>query len=296
MSGAFVLFTVQEDWQRPLRRLVAYIELTRPVNASITFVSVWVAALLAVESVGGLAAFRITLGALAAMLIAAAGNVHNDVCDIEVDRVNRPDRPLPRNLVSVGAAGIFALVLATMGVVMGALLGWIPFMITMSAASLLFVYNIRLKMTVLWGNAAVSLLTGMAFIFGAVLAGRVAGGIFPAVFSLFFHFSRELVKDMQDYAGDKIRAGATFAQCFGLAKASRLSAFSLAFLFIIVPIPYFASLYNINYLIIAVLGVEFPLIWVMLKLMKRSGSELQRVSTVLKTGMALGLIALYIGR
>ena len=238
---------------------------------------------------------RVGLGAIAAALIASAGNAHNDVCDLEVDRVNRPDRPLPRGEVSPSAAVVFAFLLAAGGIIIGACLGIVPLVITAAAAVMLFVYNVRLKMTILRGNITVSLLTALTFILGAVLAGKPEGGLVPAVFSLLFHFSRELVKDMEDFAGDTARPGATFVLRYGLNRSAVTAAAILSLLFFIVPIPFFANLYNINYLIVSALGVETVLAWTVYRLLRSRGVELRRLSSALKFGMVMGLIALYTG-
>jgi geranylgeranylglycerol-phosphate geranylgeranyltransferase len=238
----------------------------------------------------------VTLGAFAAGLIAGAGNVHNDICDIEIDKINRPQRPLPRQAVSVKSAAIFSLSLATMGNLIGLCLGTFPFFITLLATFLLFAYNSRWKMTPLWGNIVISLLTALAFIFGAILAGNIIGGVIPAIFSLLFHFSREMVKDMEDYGGDFARKGTTFAQKYGLLKAGNIAIWSLTLLFIVVPIPYFAKVYKIHYFIISLIGVEIPLLLVMIQLLRKNYSKLRPISQVLKLGMVLGLIALLVGR
>lgn len=238
----------------------------------------------------------VTLGAVAAGLIAAAGNIHNDIHDLEIDRINRPERPLPRNEISTQTALFSAVFFAFGGIIIGLKLGTFPFIITLTAVLLLYFYNAHLKMTVIWGNIAVSTLTAMAFIFGGVLSGRVEGGIIPAVLSLFFHFSREMIKDMQDYYGDSARRGTTFAREYGIESARKTAAAALFTLFIIVPIPYFAHFYKIDYLIISSIGVEAPLIWTIIKLVGGNNLNLQRISNILKLSMVMGLISLFMGR
>ncbi|NQS98927.1 MAG: geranylgeranylglycerol-phosphate geranylgeranyltransferase [candidate division Zixibacteria bacterium] len=273
----------------------AVFKLSRPVNALITAASVWVAALLA-KDFAELNPLTVTLGAVAACLIAAAGNIHNDICDIEIDRINRPGRPLPQKEISLSTAGLFSALFGLAGIVIGLILGPLPLLITASAAFLLFAYNARLKMTALWGNICVSFLTALAFIFGGVLAGNIKGGLIPAVFSLFFHFSREMVKDMEDYTGDSARPGATFARKYGIGAAGRTAVLALVLLLLIVPLPYFAHFYNIYYLIVSLLGVETILLWAIYILIKGDTNKLRILSNILKFGMFIGLIALFLGR
>ena len=273
----------------------ALFKITRPLNVLITMISVWVAALLA-KDFTAIDPLIVSLGALAAGLIAAAGNIHNDVCDLDIDRINRPRRPLPRGEISPLRAVVFAGIFGLGGIVIGAALGIIPYLITLVAATLLYVYNKYLKMTPLWGNITVSLLTALAFIFGAFLAGRIEGGLIPAVFSLFFHFSREMVKDTEDYTGDSARIGSTFAQKYGRKSASMTAIAVLIILIIIIPLPFIAQFYNIYYLIVSTIGVILPLIWVIYALFQGKVEKLRLVSNILKLGMVMGLAALFAGK
>jgi geranylgeranylglycerol-phosphate geranylgeranyltransferase len=237
----------------------------------------------------------VLMGSIAAGLIAAFGNIHNDILDREIDRINRPDRPIPSGKVSVRSAWTMGLLFVIIGNVLGAVLDVFSFIITISASTLLFLYNHRLKMTVILGNITVSLLTALAFLFGGHLAGNIQGAFVPAVFSLLFHFSREVVKDMQDAEGDKKRHGRTFAQVYGYIKSRNLSASVLICLLLIVPLPYFAKLYNFNYLLVSILFVELPLIWCLFRLLSGKPNELGTISKILKVGMVMGLAALFMG-
>ena len=60
--------------------------------------------------------FLLVAGSLMAVLLNAASNVWNQVCDIELDRVNKPDRPLPRGDVTVAGARRFAVALYAVSV------------------------------------------------------------------------------------------------------------------------------------------------------------------------------------
>lgn len=269
-------------------------KLTRPVNVLITATTVWIAALLS-ESFSELNHLPVLLGSVAAGLIAAFGNIHNDILDREIDQVNRPDRSIPSGKVSGKTAGTMGLLFVVIGNLLGAALDLSSFIITLSASLLLFLYNSRLKMTVLWGNISVSLLTALAFIFGGHLAGNVQGAFIPAVFSLLFHFSREVIKDMQDVIGDKKRPGTTFMQVYGYTRSRNLSGSVLIFLLLIVPIPYFAKLYNFSYFLVSSLFVELPLIWCLYRLFRGKPEELGTISKILKIGMVMGLAALFMG-
>ena len=75
-----------------------YITLIRPVNFLITAASIYVSCLLA----GGTGAQFIAMifASLGGACIGAGGMVINDYFDIDIDRINKPERPLPSGRVT----------------------------------------------------------------------------------------------------------------------------------------------------------------------------------------------------
>ena len=57
------------------------------------------------------------LAVAAVVAIYAAGMVLNDVCDLELDRRERPERPLPSGAIGVRAAVIVGVTLLAVGLV-----------------------------------------------------------------------------------------------------------------------------------------------------------------------------------
>src|SRR5690349_3600541 len=96
------------------------------------------------------------LGFAAMALLAAAGNVHNDVLDLEADRVNRPDRALPSGRVSPRAAALGAILLALAAFACAFALDAVHGFLTLGMGLLLFLYNLVLKRLPLLGNLAVA--------------------------------------------------------------------------------------------------------------------------------------------
>jgi 4-hydroxybenzoate polyprenyltransferase len=60
---------------------------------------------------GARAVLLVACGSLMAATLNAASNVLNQVHDLELDRINKPERPIPSGAVSPGAARAFALAL-----------------------------------------------------------------------------------------------------------------------------------------------------------------------------------------
>ncbi len=92
-----------------------YLELARPFTLLaplIGFLSAGVMAWYARESMEGLWQIwgNILLGALAAASLNAASNAINQIYDLEIDRINKPARPLPSGRISLKQAWVFTLI------------------------------------------------------------------------------------------------------------------------------------------------------------------------------------------
>jgi len=276
----------------PMRRLIAYLQLIRPVNVVIAAGAVLVGAL----SCGLRPGASVWLACLVAGLITAGGNAINDVYDLEIDRINRPRRPLPSGRTSPRTAAILGAILLLIGVGISTSLGRWGFLIALLVALLLVAYSARLKRTVLWGNLAVSLAAGLAFIYGGVAAGYPVPSLIPAGFACLFHLGREILKDAQDVAGDRAEGARTLAAVAGVREA--LSWAGLFFILLIAasPVPFLAGRYSFLYLIVVVFGVDLPLVGVILSWRRDQSPEyLDRLSLLLKVIMCVGLAAILTG-
>ncbi len=146
------------------------------------------------------------------------------------------------------------------------------------------------------GNLSVAFIAGVTFVYGALLVGDYKSGIFPAVFAFLFHLGREIVKDMQDLAGDMQAGAVTFAGKYGARAALRLVSVVFLLLTGILFLPFLYHIYNISYIRIVVPGVALVLIAIILLLWKNyNRKRLAIASAVLKIDMFIGLVAIYMG-
>ena len=210
--------------------LIECVRLTRPRNCVLTGISVWVGA---VTSAAPNASFEVALAAIGAAAIAASGNGMNDVIDLEVDRCNRPDRPLPSGRLSAGAALAISATLGVTGLTLAFLAGIIPGMIAFAVVIGLALYNWFLKRTGLAGNVLIGLIAAATFPYGAAAATAVGAHDWgrwwiPALFATLYHVARELVKGVEDAEGDRLAEIPTVAQVRGVRSARRPVAAVLA--------------------------------------------------------------------
>ena len=275
-----------------MSQLSAFFLLPRPLNGLITALSVGIGALTANQAPTWPA---LVLAALSAALINGAGNAFNDLMDIDIDRINRPLRPLPAGRLSPNAAQMQSLLLALAGCTLAFLLSPSHGLIALAVAALLAFYSISLKNSLLWGNVLVAFVGAIAFPYGALAAGDMGRSWVPALFALLFHLGREIVKDIEDVAGDQIRGERTLPLSWGCAQAALLAAFVYLLLVGFTWMPFFMGFYGALYAL-ALLPVHALVGYVLWQLYRqRAILADDRLGRLLKVGMLLGLVAIVVG-
>ena len=234
------------------------------------------------------------LAMLSAALVLGAGNAFNDIVDLNIDRINRPGRPLPAGLISRRIAIIEALVLTVGGLILAWWLGPTNGLIASGATLLLIIYSLYLKVTPLWGNLAVSLLAAAAFPYGALITGTWGRSWIPAGFALLFHLGREIIKDIEDVKGDATADARTLPLRWGIAKAVLFSSFIFNFLIGFTLLPWIAGLYGESYLVLVSL-VDLILLYTLFRLRQDPVNSSSHLNLLLKAGMFLGLLAIVSG-
>ena len=277
-----------------MRKILYFIELSRPINGLIAFISVFLGALLASGSLSPL--INVFIVAIAAFLILSAGNALNDFCDVEIDKINKPQRPIPSGKITRKEALTFAVILLEIGTGMGILINLTAFLIALSVSICLAFYAIWLKRTPLAGNIVVGLLTAVIFISGGVAVNSLSGMIIPAIFAFLFTTAREIVKDIEDIEGDRKAGAKTIPIFWGARVAMYLIFIFMASVIIFSIIPYLAQVYSWKYLIAVVLGVDCFLCYCMASLWQNlSQKNVARIQKLMKVDIFVGLAAMFMG-
>ena len=173
---------------------------------------------------------------LSVMFFMFSWNAYNDITDIETDRLNRPDRPLPSGKISSSSAMIG--LIGTMVLSIVSLLAGLwklgsegetdsimsSVVIWAAAILLLILYEgvsgIRgLKHSGLIGNFCIAVAIGMDVVFGASGLGSPTDQKVLALAGMAVSFSlaREVIKDIEDIHGDFDRV--TFPKKVGIENA-----------------------------------------------------------------------------
>ena len=237
----------------------------------------------------------ILIAMLTGALAAAGANAINDYYDHAIDRINRPDRPIPRGVLSRSDALAVWIATSLGGISINIFLHWTALAVVAVSTAMLWWYSATWKRTVLVGNVIVAGMTGTAFLYGGVVARDVGKTLIPALLAGLLTLGREIVKDIEDVEGDRAGQALTFPVRFGRTKALALATAVLTVLLVAVWIPAATAFYGPAYgiLLIPLSAVVLVVIAWMWK--DSSPKNLRRQSSLLKAAMILGLAAVVAG-
>jgi 4-hydroxybenzoate polyprenyltransferase len=193
-------------------------------------------------------ALTILLGSLCAALLNAASNVINQVHDLEIDRHNKPHRPLPSGIISRRASQRFAVVLyvlaivPTWAIVVYPRTTWVgKITASLREHECLFIYLAGLILTLVysnpawgrtkrfgfWANVTIALPRGCLL---KVAGWSMVGSILHlepwyigTIFMLFL-LGATTSKDFSDMQGDAAHGCRTLPVRLGVRRAARLIA------------------------------------------------------------------------
>lgn len=272
--------------------MLGVLRLIRPVNAVIAFLAVIAGAATVSRT---FIRFEVLLGAVSASLILMSGNAVNDVFDIEADKVNRPQRPLPLGDLSIRQALVVSLMLAGQALILALSVNIRCFVVALFYAVIFFVYAMWLKPTGLPGNIVVSSGTGVSFIFG----GLTIDWFLPltvvfATCAFILNLGREIVKGAEDLEGDRVRNCKTIAMRHGLRVAGLAVVALYVALLPLSIMPFLLGYVGPAYLA-SILVADIVVLFVIRESAVLSAKTAPRVSGLIKFSMALGIAAFFVG-
>jgi geranylgeranylglycerol-phosphate geranylgeranyltransferase len=232
----------------------------------------------------------------AAICAVGFGNTVNDIVDVEGDRINHPTRPLPRGAVSPREARLYALLLAVAACALATHISYTHLAATALPLVLLLLYARYLKATPFAGNILVSLLVAYPLMYGGLATPFTAHLLVPALLAFLLNLCREIVKDVQDLAGDHATGTRTTA---GIGITPLTAVLTVVGLVYLIPlwIPYLLGYFGHVYLVIcAALVLPLHIVWLVLLLTVRTNRRWKAISLTLKLEMLSGLAALALDR
>jgi len=204
------------------------------------------------------------LGAVMAAVLNAASNGLNQIFDLEIDRINKPKRPLPSGRLSLRQAWVFTL--ATFAVAW--LLAWLVapggrhecFWLVVAATLITSLYSVppfRTKRLGIWANVTIAIPRGAMLKVAGWSSVKTMLGVEPwyigTIFGLFL-LGATTTKDFADMEGDRRGGCHTLPIQFGVRRAAWMISPSFVVPFLMIPAGAWAGVLTGNFWLLQALG------------------------------------------
>lgn len=260
---------------------------------------------------------KLVLLVVASVLIAGAGYVINDYFDLNIDRINKPERLVVEKLIKRRWAILWHFCLSAAGLLISVYLSWktrnpLVGIFNFLSIVLLWFYSTNFKRQVLIGNVIISLLTAwvvlviyvceakfnlsrqaeaqLNFLTSIYKMAVVYGG-----FAFIISLVREVVKDIEDMEGDMRYQCKTLPIVWGMPSSKMFVAVWLIVLIVTILILqlyafqlqwWWMILYNC-------LLILLPLIIILSKLIRaKTSKDFGSISTMIKGVMFAGIVSM----
>ncbi|HEY3274051.1 MAG TPA: UbiA family prenyltransferase [Methanocella sp.] len=234
---------------RKARAISDLLKTELPVAAGICVVA---GQLLALGTLPSLA--EAVLGFLTGFFISGVLMITNDYFDLDVDRVNHSERPLPSGRITAAEVVILTVLFTVAGLATAAALGLPAFLIAVAIWINGTLYNWKFKESGLPGNMMVALPVAMTFIAGGVSVGQASSGLVWLFGALAFVFdlAEEIANGAMDIEGDRLRASRSLAILRGKKYALGVSGLLYAVFIALSFLPYVLGWLGLAYLVLVV--------------------------------------------
>jgi len=113
----------------------------------------------------------LVLGFGSGLFLSGSAMIFNDLFDLEVDRINTPEKPIPSGKVTPKEAIVFGILTGLIAMVLAILIAPWVLVLSLMLWILGFLYNWKLKANGLLGNLIVALNVAIIFIMGGISVG-----------------------------------------------------------------------------------------------------------------------------
>ncbi len=218
----------------------------------------------------------------------------NDYWDVNQDRINHPERPLPSGRLSPEQAWWAAVILFVCAEIAAILLGLYAFTLVTVSTVLLWNYSHILTYSGILGNVIVAASVAALIFLGSLVSARPWAMLYPIGFLFCYILAKEIIWDVHDTEGDRAQDIVTIANRWGSRTAFIIAWGLLSILMVSIPIallllPMSHPFLFIIFSPIVPLSLGIPLIRYQ---QQRSLEAYRRLSLWGRWGMLLGVIGL----
>ncbi|HEY4061410.1 MAG TPA: geranylgeranylglycerol-phosphate geranylgeranyltransferase [Puia sp.] len=253
---------------------------------------------------------------LSSILIAAAGYIINDYFDLNIDRVNKPDKLVVDKIIKRRWTILWHWILSGLGVLLGFYVSWrlqnLPVgLANLGCVILLWFYSTTFKKKLLIGNVVISLLTAWVILvlyvsefslsafrdpgYHTLLSRLFKFAILYGGFAFIISLIREVVKDIEDIEGDERYGCRTMPIVWGVNVAKVFAGTWLVVLTgSLLIIQFYALQYGWWLVVLYCLALLIaPLCWILRKLYRAQGKrDYHLLSSVIKGVMLAGILSM----
>jgi len=238
------------------------------------------------------------LGFVCGFFISGSALVSNDYFDLEVDKINAPQRPLPSGMVSPTEALILAAVAMLIGLAAAYAVSIPALILSIVFGAVGVLYNWRYKQAGLLGNLMVASSVGITFILGGLAVDQPFNPIvwFFSLTAFLIDFGEEIAGDAMDIEGDKKRDSKSIAILRGKKFALRISGGAFLLVFLISFIPYFMGWLGLTYLVTICLANVITLFSTVRLLRSQTPEDGRKYMRFIYIGATFGMLAYIIAQ
>ena len=203
-------------------------------------------------------------GSLMAAMLNAGNNALNQIYDLEIDRVNKPTRPLPSGRLWIAEVWGFTVVTYVLALI----LAWLVapggrhecFWLVAIAVVCTYLYSVppfRTKRLGIWANVTIAIPRGTLLKVAGWSSAKTIAGVEPwyigAIFGLFL-LGATTTKDFADMEGDRRGGCRTLPIQYGVRRAAWMISPSFVVPFLMIPLGAWLQILTGNFMLLQILG------------------------------------------
>ena len=205
------------------------------------------------------------IGLTMAAVLNAASNAINQIYDLDIDRINKPKRPLPSGRLAIQEASLFT----AAAYVIALVLAWLVapqgrhecFWIVLLATCITILYSVppaRTKRLGIWANVTIAIPRGVLLKVAGWSAVKTIAGTEPwyigAIFGLFL-LGASTTKDFADMEGDARGGCRTLPIIYGVKRAAWMISPSFVVPFVMISIGAWTGVLSGNFVLLQLLAL-----------------------------------------
>lgn len=261
----------------------------RPETTPLGMLTVYIGGLVAGASYSSIPLF---LAVIATFFITAGSMTFNDTFDCEIDKINHPNRPIPKGILAPKQMLQFTAFLFAIGLVISLFINLLCTGIYIFGIGFLAIYELYTKKYGIMGNITVAFVASISFTFGGSAVGNPLASLPLTILGFLIIFGREIIMDIRDADGDK-HLRLTLPNQIGIRNSSLLSSIFLLLAIAVSPVPYILNLVSLWYIYFIIPVDILTILTVIWFLKDHNNAALS--AHIIRGALALGLIGFIMG-